>query len=237
MAPRSIGEAVKSGQPISVISKVSGLDAVCNQLEFDLIKALSLLNLNLTIKEHQYPAIVRELVDMYPNESIQDFQLCFKKLVRGEYGKIYNIDLSVISLAMGEYLEEKYSYIERQNKIEQSQTDSVVEMIIEKTAETISKDTDQVKIDRSAILRDKIIGSLTDAEVKAEGQEKPVRKYASPDLARYELRERINKARIEFYGGANQLTSGWDFYDIKGESIYCASEKDAIEIYANANKF
>lgn len=110
--PKTLQEAVKEGFPISVISKVTGIDAVYNQVEFDLIKYLSLLNLNLTVKENQYPFIVRELVDTFSNESIQDFQLCFKNGVNGKYGKIYNIDLSVLSLWMAEYLEDKYQLIE-----------------------------------------------------------------------------------------------------------------------------
>lgn len=94
------------------------MDSILAQLEFDLIGSLALLNLNLTIKENQYPFIVRELVETFPNESLQDFQLCFKNGVRGKYGKIYNVDLSVLAMWMGEYLEEKYQVIETMKPIE-----------------------------------------------------------------------------------------------------------------------
>lgn len=112
LAPKTVAEAVEVGYPISVLAKVSGMDDIYAQVEYDLIKSLALLNLNLTIKDHQYPFIVRELVDMFSNESIQDFQLCFKNGVKGKYGKIYNVDLSVLSLWMAEYLDEKYQHIE-----------------------------------------------------------------------------------------------------------------------------
>lgn len=94
------------------MEKIVGIEAIYNQVEFDLINSLALLNLNLTMKESQYPFVVRELVDTFSNESIQDFQLCFRNGVKGRYGKIYNIDLSVLALWMSEYLEEKYQVIE-----------------------------------------------------------------------------------------------------------------------------
>lgn len=111
-APRTVKEAIKNGLPIVSIAKVTGIEAIYAQVEFDLIKCLSMLNLNLTIKESQYPFIVRELVDTFSSESIEDFQLCFKNGVMGKYGKIYNVDLSVLSIWMGEYLEDKYQLIE-----------------------------------------------------------------------------------------------------------------------------
>lgn len=112
LAPRTVKEAIKNGLPIVSIAKVTGMEAIYAQVEFDLIKCLAMLNLNLTIKESQYPFIVRELVDTFSSESIEDFQLCFKNGVKGKYGKIYNVDLSVLSIWMGEYLEEKYQLIE-----------------------------------------------------------------------------------------------------------------------------
>lgn len=112
LAPRTVKEAIAKGQPIEMVSRVAGIEIVYAQVEFDLIKALSLLNLNLNVKEQQYPFIVRELVDMFSNESIEDFQLCFKKGITGAYGTIYNVDLSVLARWMGEYLDEKYQVIE-----------------------------------------------------------------------------------------------------------------------------
>lgn len=111
-APKTVKEAIQKGLPIISIAKVTGIEAIYAQVEFDLIKCLAMLNLNLTIKESQYPFIVRELVDTFSSESIEDFQLCFKNGVKGKYGTIYNVDLSVLSIWMGEYLEEKYQLIE-----------------------------------------------------------------------------------------------------------------------------
>ena len=112
LAPKTTAEAVQRGIPIAMLGKAIGDKAIKEQLEFDLISNLAMLNLNLTIKDVQYPFIVEELVNAYPNESIEDFQICFKRGVLGMYGKIYNIDLSVISLWMKEYLYEKYQLIE-----------------------------------------------------------------------------------------------------------------------------
>lgn len=119
LAPRTVMEAIERGQPISVVAKVTGIEPVYNQVEFELIKCMALLNLNLTIKEAQYPHLAKELVETFPNESIEDFQLCFKKGIRGTYGTIYNVDLAVLSRWMGEYLEEKYQLIESAPKQEE----------------------------------------------------------------------------------------------------------------------
>lgn len=187
MAPKTIQEAVKVGQPISVVAKVSGLDAIRNQIEFDLIKCMSLLNLNLGIKEHQYQFIVRELVDTFPNESIQDFQLCFRNGIKGYYGKIYNVDLSVLAIWMGQYLEEKYTYIEKEQKREQAEFNelqaNVVSELIERTTKAIeqSETKEQSVVRNTEALRDRIIGRLSDAEIKAEGQEKPKRTPYKPN--------------------------------------------------------
>lgn len=97
------------------------MQAIYNQIEFSLIQAMAMLNLNLTIKESQYPFIVRELVDTFPNESIEDFQLCIKNGVTGKYGKIYNVDLSVLATWMGEYLDEKYQYMESHKEPENNE--------------------------------------------------------------------------------------------------------------------
>lgn len=190
--PKTLAEAVKRGQPISVVAKVTDMNAIYNQIEFSLIQAMAMLNLNLTIKESQYPFIVRELVDTFPNESIEDFQLCFKNGVTGKYGKIYNVDLSVLATWMGEYLDEKYSYIEREgikNQAEESQimNEAVSELIVRAT-ESLTNEQ-QKEFDRKAMLRDKIIGSLSDEEVKKEGQEKPIRKPYTPPTAE-EIKEK-----------------------------------------------
>ena len=194
LAPKTIAEAVNDGLPITVVSKVSGMDSVCAQIEFDLIKCLALLNLNLTIKEHQYPYIVQELVDTFPNESIQDFQLCFKNGVKGKYGKIYNVDLAVLAGWMGEYLDEKYAYIERQNEKVQSEEKEaqadVLSELIERTTQTLPEDQKPEK-DNSATLRDRVIGRLSEAEIKLEGQERPHKpKYVPPDASYLEMMEK-----------------------------------------------
>ena len=145
--------------------------------------------------------IVRELVDTFPNESIQDFQLCLKNGVSGKYGKIYNVDLSVLATWMGEYLEEKYSYIERQQEIERSKLESspIIDELILKTTEYLSTQPDAPKIDKTEILRDKILGSLSEAEIIEEGQEKPVRKYIPPNEGYIKTHELRRKWMIECF--------------------------------------
>ncbi len=66
------------------------------------------LNLGLTLNEFQKMDLVHSIMDQYPNESLDDFMLCFKMAKNGLLGPIYNrIDRQVIHQWMEKYLDLK----------------------------------------------------------------------------------------------------------------------------------
>lgn len=196
LAPRTTGEAIERGQPISVVQKITGIQAIEAQIEFDLIAAMSVLNLNLTLKDYQFQVIARELVAAFPNESIEDFQLCFRRGCLGAYGTIYNVDLSVISNWMREYLEEKYQLIENKNynqiKQEKDVDYEAFKVRLEHERELMNEsESDRLKAERERQLKD-----LKLDEVK-QGYTPPNEDYLN------DYNERLKQNRIKAFKAKN----------------------------------
>jgi hypothetical protein len=71
------------------------------------------VNVSMTIEPHQIPFIARELLQLFPTESLEDFVLCFRRGAFAYFGPIYNrLDASVLVDWMKKYLDEKYQLIE-----------------------------------------------------------------------------------------------------------------------------
>lgn len=83
-------------------------------LEIEITKLASRLNVANNITAAQLPFVAEELLAAYPEESLQDFILCFRRIALGYYGKIYHqLDISIISGCMQQHIEEKAMYLER----------------------------------------------------------------------------------------------------------------------------
>lgn len=67
----------------------------------------------LNLQPEQIPAIAETLISTFPNESLEDFILCFKRGSMGLYDeKLLRVDGSVITHWMISYLDQKYQAVE-----------------------------------------------------------------------------------------------------------------------------
>lgn len=112
--PDSIEDAVKRGMPLVVVAKVTEEQPIIDAIEFEILQAMSRLNLNaaLTLKIGQAPVIAKVIFDQFKNESLGDFKLAFLRGSSGLYGEIYRLDGAVLVRWIQCYLEEKYAVVE-----------------------------------------------------------------------------------------------------------------------------
>lgn len=88
-------------------------------LDAELTRFVAGLNLKWTINDQQISGIVEDLLYKFPNESLEDFVLMFRKARMGEFrdengnSTIYRLDGAVIFGWMDQYLSQKYEVLER----------------------------------------------------------------------------------------------------------------------------
>jgi len=91
---------------------IHGQQKIQLMVEFELINLASLMSVGGNLNKAQVPFIAEQLIELYPNESIADFKLCFRKGSIGEYGDIQRLDGITIGNWMKAYLDKKYEAIE-----------------------------------------------------------------------------------------------------------------------------
>lgn len=153
-------------------------------MDIALTKLAALINVNQNLHDGQIKIIVEDLLDKYPNESLEDFILCFKKARHGEFGIIYHVHSAVVFGWMDLYLEQKYQVIERNLMLEKEN--------FHKPIKPKPSDIDWYKqwLDSVKAIEAKPTSiQMTDAEIKVEGQEKPI-KQIYPSTSKEELIKR-----------------------------------------------
>lgn len=117
----TIQKIINDAVPIRELQRVVGLRSLAIALDIQIVRLVASLNIKETLNDYQVKILVEDLLDKYPNESLEDFILCFKKARMGELGKSYNkLDSEVIFGWMTIYLTEKYVVIEDQLRKERS---------------------------------------------------------------------------------------------------------------------
>jgi len=106
--------------PICMIAKQVPLRNIEAFLAIELNKLHDLVNIDdrLNIQGNQISFIASSLLDMFPNENLADFVICFKQGALGQFGDIYRVDGAVICGWMEQYLDKKYQIVETKLKEE-----------------------------------------------------------------------------------------------------------------------
>lgn len=110
----SIQKIIDNSVPVREIVRATGsIKPVAQALDIALTKLVGSINVNQNLNDSQIKVIVEDLLDKYPNESLEDFILCFKKARQGEFGTIYHLHSAVIFGWMEVYLGDKYDALIR----------------------------------------------------------------------------------------------------------------------------
>lgn len=161
-------------------------------LDAELTRFVAGLNLKWTINDHQISGIVEDLLYKFPNESLEDFVLMFRKARMGEFkdengnSTIYRLDGAVIFGWMEQYLLQKYEVLERNlykekdhvhNSFKKAEKDylQVWKESIELLDEEDRKNGKSPDSPKTANLR-AFMNQLSPEEIKEEGQSEPKKK-------------------------------------------------------------
>lgn len=170
MMPSTVKNAV--GQPpICDLIRITGRAVIVRYIEFELLKLTELISVGGNLNNTQIEFISTQLVEMFPNESIADFKLCFQRGCIGQYGEIFRMDGIVIRQWMEKYLDEKYQVIEEELKKspDKMYQPSEVKTHDERHSEWLDKWQKEV-----GGVGNKV-PSMTDQDMRRFGQEKPER--------------------------------------------------------------
>lgn len=183
--PKTIQDALE--QPtINEVIKVVGREGVTEFIESELIKMAAMISVGGTLTKAQVPFIAGQLLEIFPNESLADFRLCFQRGCMGQYGEIFRMDGIVLRGWMEKYLDEKYQVLE--NNLAK-QKDTYKDVAPAKEAKASGKDW--LAEWRKAIEEQPGGGkvpAMTTDDVLKFGQEKPVKKAASAGYSYFQVR-------------------------------------------------
>lgn len=164
----TIHKAVSDGVPISVLKQAVGGRQIAQALDIQLTRLVKALNLKWSLNDSQIKIVVEDLLDKYPNETLDDFIVVFKRARTGEYGELIRLDGPIVFSWMEAYMDEKYRIIEENLHKEKDE--------YYKTIIPVNSDRDwlgewQKAVNQTEGVRP--VTQLTPEEIKREGQEKP----------------------------------------------------------------
>ena len=188
--PSKIEQVYDQPKVFEVIRAI-GEQSVIAQIEFLLIQLASYMSVGGNLNKSQVPFIAKQLVELYPQESVADFNICFQKGAMGQYGEIQRLDGITLRSWLNAYLEEKYRLLEE--KLAREKENLHKPLTPTGNTEWLEKWAEQVEgVDG------KKIRPITEKEIKEEGGHEPKKKeYRRPD-DQYVLehREKTRVARI-----------------------------------------
>lgn len=174
-----------------------GEDAVVFQVRFELVQLAALMSVGGNLNDAQSKFIAKQLVDMFPNETLADFKLCFQRGAIGLYGDIQRMDGITIGGWMKMYLDEKYQILEDKLMKEKDTPYSYVPTSSEAIGhapikngmpappEVAQKYLDEI-MDKLSDRKNEI--GLTPEEIRAQGKETPPKRKSTSAMMTYNVR-------------------------------------------------
>lgn len=156
------------------LTQAIGEENVCGFIEFELINLAERINCSGNLTSGQVDFIAKQLLGMYPKESLVDFKLCFERGAMGNYGKIFKLDGIEIKNWMDQYLNEKYEVLENQLMKEKDELyKPVPQTLTEEIKDQQTKERLAAWLAQIKAIETKAVLPMSEKEVRSEGQERP----------------------------------------------------------------
>ena len=100
--------------PVCMQIKEHGIAPVAITLDLQIVRLAEAMNVKHNLKGPAIKTIVYDLLELYPNETLEDFMLVFKRMRQGYYGEAYHLlnEASIFG-CVKLHLEEKWAEHER----------------------------------------------------------------------------------------------------------------------------
>lgn len=171
----TVQKIIDNAVPIREVVRVTGsMRPLAQALDIALTKLVGSINVGQNLNDGQIKTIVEDLLDKYPNESLEDFILCFKKARQGEFGTIYHLHSAVIFGWMEFYLGEKYDALIRKLDKEKDELYKRPEKMPETGA-----GYEEFKEWAKTLTIEKTVRPMTTEEILQEGQAEPPKRKGS----------------------------------------------------------
>jgi hypothetical protein len=176
-------EGAMDGQPIKQLVN-SGADKmqIENLVAVLILKYGNMLAVSGGLKQGQPLEIAKMLVEEYPYNSIEDFNVMLSRGVKSRYGQIFRFDISVIYDWMQKYTDEFYE--ERERLVKANKVQEVVTSVHQERSEEENKRIDELLngfLKQIEAVEAKKPFSMSREDIQREGREKPNRPNYIPD--------------------------------------------------------
>lgn len=177
----TIEKIVDKAIPISVLKVAIGRRDIAIAMDVNLTMLVGSLNLKWNMNDSQIKILVEDLIDKYPNESLEDFILVFKRARQGEFGELYRLDTAIVFGWMEKHLEEKYQVIESKLMSEKENQYNV-------KPEPGGKDWLKLWLDEVEKSPKKGTAPLSREDVLREGQKDPLKRSVTSGYKYFQVR-------------------------------------------------